>query len=131
MKDEVKAKARRRQRSLSLLLLDRGVKSLATLREADPELTLLVQALHAQLTAGPLRLGELKNALIALLTFLSSPRGRTDANCSAVDHFFTVDDTWVSDRLPDSFMDIMADISGALHDTVSAQQIAQKLQFHS
>jgi hypothetical protein len=101
------------------------VKSLATLREADPELTPLVQVLHAQLTADPLRVGELKDALIALLTFLSSPHGRTDANCSAVDHFFTVDDTWVSDRLPDSFMEIMADISGALHDTVSAPQIAR------
>jgi len=100
------------------------VKSLATLREADPELTPLVKGLHAQLTADPLRVGELKDALIALLTFVSSPRGRTDANCSAVDHFFTVD-TWVSDRLPDSFIEIMADVSGALHDTVSAPQIAR------
>jgi hypothetical protein len=101
------------------------MNSLATLREADPELTPLVHALHAQLIADPLRLGELKDALVALLTFLSSPRGRTDANCSAVDHFFTLDDMWVSDRLPDSLMEIMADISGALHDTVSAPHIAQ------
>jgi len=117
--------ARPRPPSLSLFSLDLGVKSLATLREADPELTPLVQVLHAQLTADPLRVGELKDALMALLAFLSSPRGRTHANCSAVDHFFTVDDTWVSDRLPDSFMEIMADISGALHDTVCAPQIAR------
>ena len=104
------------------------MNSLATLREADPELTPLVQALHAQLTMDPLRLGELKDALIGLLTFLSSPRGRTDANCSAVDRFFTADDTWVSDRLPDAFADIMADISGALHDTVSTPHIAENFE---
>jgi hypothetical protein len=109
-------------------LLDLAVKSLAKLREADPELAPLVQALHAQLTMDPLRLSELKDALIALLTFLSSPRGRTDANCSAVDRFFTADHTWISDRLPDAFADIMADISGALHDTVSTSHIAENFE---
>ena len=104
------------------------MKSLPTLREADPELTPLVQALHTQLTADPLHLAELKDALVVLLTFLSSPRGRTDTNCSAVDQFFTVDDAWVSDRLPDSFADIMADISGALHDTVLAPHIAENFE---
>ena len=108
--------------------LDLAVKSLPSLSEADPELTPLVHALHTQLTADPLQLAELKQALVALLTFLSSPRGRTDANCSAVDRFFTVDDTWLSDGLPDPVADIMADISGALHDTVSAPHIAENFQ---
>ena len=116
--------ARCRQRWLSSVSLDLRVNSLPSLSEADPELTPLVHALHTQLTADPLHLVELKRTLVALLTFLSSPRGRTDANCSAVDHFFTVDDSWVSDRLPGSVADIMADISGALHDTVSAPHIA-------
>jgi hypothetical protein len=104
------------------------VKSLPSLSEADPELTPLVHALHAQLTAAPLHLVNLKQALLALLTFLSTPRGRTDANCSAVDRFFTVDESWVSDRLPDPIADIMADISGALHDTVSDPHIAENFQ---
>jgi hypothetical protein len=108
-----------------LFSLDVVVKPLPTLSEADPELIPLVHALHAQLISDPLRLPELKQALIALLSFLSSARGRTDANCSAVDRFFTVDDTWLSDRLSEPFHDIMADISGALHDTVSAPHIAQ------
>jgi hypothetical protein len=104
------------------------VKSLPSLSEADPKLTPLVHALHTQLTADPLHLAELKQALVALLTFLSSPHGRTDENCSAVDRFFTVDDTWLSDGLPDPVADIMADISGALHDTVSAPHIAENFQ---
>jgi hypothetical protein len=92
-------------------------------READPALRPLLDTLHARLTASPLDLPAIKQAMIALLEFLSSPTGRTDANCRTVDSFFFFDDTWLSDRLPESYLDVIAHMD-ALHDTISAPDIA-------
>jgi hypothetical protein len=66
-----------------------------TFRAADPALQPLVEALNAELKKKPLDLPAIKAALITLLEFLTSPAGRTDANCRAVDGFFFHDDTWV------------------------------------
>ena len=60
--------------------------------------------------------------MIRLLEFLASPQGRTDANCRAVDSFFTFDECWLD--LPDALHDIFGDMAGALHDTISAPHIA-------
>jgi hypothetical protein len=62
--------------------------------------------------------------MIALLEFLSSPIGRTNANCRAVDSFFFHDCTWLSDRLPEAYHDVIAHMD-ALHDTISARDIAE------
>ena len=35
------------------------------------------------------------------------------------------DELWVERNLPDPFHDIFADMSGALHDTISAPEIAE------
>ena len=62
--------------------------------------------------------------MIALLEFLSSPAGRTDENCKAVDRFFFQDDEWLSDRLPEAYHDVIAHMD-ALHDTITAPDIAK------
>jgi hypothetical protein len=93
-------------------------------READPALQPLVETLNATLKSKPLDLPAIKSALIALLEFLSSPTGGTDANCRAVDGFFFHDDAWVEAELPDPYHDVFAHMD-ALHDTFGAAQIAQ------
>ena len=62
--------------------------------------------------------------MIALLEFLSSPAGRTDANCRSVDGFFFHDDTWTAAELPDVYHDVIAHMD-ALHDTITAPEVAQ------
>lgn len=100
-------------------------------RDGEPvssELEPLVRAVHAEVVRDPAQLPSLKSALESLLLFLASPAGRTHANCSAVDLFFTLDDAWppeLWDHLPEVFADVLADIGGALHDTVKAPHIAQ------
>ena len=88
----------------------------------------LVRNVHAEVVRNPAHLARLKGALEALLLFLSSPAGRTHANCSAVDLFFTLDDAWPSgmwEHLPEPFADVLADMGGALHDTVKAPHVAE------
>jgi hypothetical protein len=77
-------------------------------RDADPALQPLVETLNARLKARPLDLAAIKGAMIALLEFLSSPAGRTDANCCSVDTFFFHDDTWTVAELPDVYHDVIA-----------------------
>jgi hypothetical protein len=94
----------------------------------SPEVEPLVRNVHAEVVRNPAQLSRLKGALESLLLFLSSPGGRTHANCTAVDLFFTFDDAWPSglwEHLPDSFADVLADIGAALHDTVKAPRIAE------
>jgi hypothetical protein len=88
----------------------------------------LVRNVHAEVVRRPAQLAQLKSALESLLLFLASPAGRTHANCSAVDLFFTLDDAWPSgmwEHLPASFADVLADMGGALHDTVQAPHVAE------
>ena len=68
------------------------------------------------------------DAIEELLQFLCSPRGRTNGNCVATDHFFALDEGWGDvgwDYLPSCLGDVLADAAGALHDTVSAPEIAE------
>src|SRR4030042_2864509 len=95
------------------------------LAEADPKARELVNEVQSVLASNLLSLEVLKCSLITLLEYLSSREGRTDANCRAVDSFFMGDDRWVERNLPDPFHDIFTDIAGALHDTVSAPEIAE------
>jgi hypothetical protein len=88
----------------------------------------LLHALYIELQRDPVHLVEIRDALIRLLEFLASPMGRTDANCRAVDSFFWQDAAWDAERLPGAYADIFADMSGALHDTVSAPSVAANFQ---
>ena len=102
-------------------------KEIATARlaRADSKAQELVKKIQSILGEGRLDLEALKQSLIGLLEYLSSYNGRTDANCNAVDSFFMLDDLWVERNLPDSFHSIFADMSGALHDTVTAPDVAE------
>jgi hypothetical protein len=95
---------------------------------ADKALKPLLEELHKQLSYSPKNLAKLKTSLISVLEFLASPQGRTDENCRAVDFFLMLDEEWNSEGLPDAFAEILADMSGALHDTVSAPNIAENFE---
>ena len=99
--------------------------AIARLTEADSRARELGNAVQSILAQDVPDLMELKNSLINLLEYLSSPNGRTDENCNAINSFFMFDDLWVDRNLPDHFHDIFADMSSALHDTVSAPEIAE------
>jgi hypothetical protein len=94
------------------------------LQQADATLQPLMQSIRAAVFASPLDVPAVKASLIALLQYLSSPAGRTDANCCAVDGFFSLDDDLPLERLPDPLQDVFAHID-ALHDTITAPQIAE------
>jgi len=64
------------------------------------------------------------------MLFLCRPEHRTDANCSAVDLFFAVEDHWSVrwEELPRDYQRVLDDIGGSLHDTVSNPDIAENFQ---
>jgi hypothetical protein len=95
---------------------------------ADKALKPLLEKLRNQLATHPKNLAELKTALISLLEFLASPQGRTDENCRAVDFFLMLDEEWNSEELPEAYAEILADMSGALHDIISAPNIAENFE---
>jgi hypothetical protein len=94
----------------------------------DQLLRPLLEHLYASLTAVPIDLPALKSAILGVLEFLASRNGRTDANCRTVDSFLMQDEVWDPKELPESFIDILADMSGALHDTVSAPDMAANFE---
>ena len=65
--------------------------------------------------------------LEALFVFLSSPDGRTDANCAVTDYFFSFAEESEDQRshLPADVQHLLAGIGGALHDTIYAPDIAE------
>jgi len=96
--------------------------------DVDAALRPLVERLHQCLTLRPVDSPALKAAIVAVLEFLASAIGRTDANCRAIDSFLAQDDVWDADQLPEPFVDILDDMGSALHDTVSAPLIAANFQ---
>jgi hypothetical protein len=68
----------------------------------------------------------LRTALEHLLAFLAGA-GRTDANCSTTDYFMTfAEPLWQS--FPPDLRSIMDDMSGTLHDTIYAPDIAKTFE---
>ena len=63
--------------------------------------------------------------LEGLLTFLATPENRTDANCSVTDQFIAAtEERWRGSSL-DAILD---DMSGTLHDSVHAPQVARTFE---
>jgi hypothetical protein len=88
----------------------------------------LLRRVYGDVLAAPLDLAALKGSLTALLEYLNG-KGRTNANCWAVDLFFCESEGWERDwteqNLPDAFHDVLALMGGALHDTVRTPRIAE------
>jgi hypothetical protein len=99
--------------------------------QASASLDDLVSGVCPELQRRPPDLIMLRKALESLLAFLASPTGRSNENCRAVDSFFCIPEEygWEADweHLPEVFQELLADIGGALHDTVSAPEIARSL----
>lgn len=92
-------------------------------RELRPLLARVYHLIHTL----PVDLHALKEALVVLMSFLCEAANRTNANCRAVDLFFLMDDHWGVrwDNLPEDFRELLDDITGALHDTVSTPVTAE------
>ena len=89
----------------------------------SPQLAPLVSDLYDKLVSSRVDPTEIQIAVERVLTFLATPEGRTDANCRAVDHFLCLGEFDWPD-LPSPLGDVLADMAGTLHDTVSAPEIA-------
>jgi hypothetical protein len=83
-----------------------------------------MHSVREALFASPLDVAAVRASLITLFEYLSSPAGRTDANCRAVDGFFYLNDDLPLERLPDSLQDVFAHMD-ALHDTITTPDIAE------
>ena len=88
------------------------------------ELLPFLEQLYLEIARRPPRLVALRVALHNLLAYLASSAGRTDANCRTTDFFLCLSDEVDWSHLPGDFTDILADMVGALHDTVSSPAIA-------
>ena len=102
---------------------------MAILRSGEatsPELHSLLQQTYEKIKEQPPKFRDIKISLENLLYYLTTESGRTSANCIATDLFFTLTD-WNMDReiFPETLTDIIGDVSGALHDTVSSPDIAR------
>lgn len=98
--------------------------------DQSDELEQLVHRVYREIARRPPAPADLKEAMIALLSYLASPEGRTDRNCRRVDAFFCVRDDWETDwdHLPEELRIILEDIGGILHDTLSAPEIAENFE---
>jgi hypothetical protein len=99
------------------------------LADTSPELFDLLRAVHTTAIRAPVDASALRAATAEVLQHLCSPAGRTDANCRTVDFVLMQDDeVWEAlealEGVDDELHDVLADMAGALHDTVSAPEIA-------
>jgi hypothetical protein len=94
----------------------------------SPELRSFLKEVYTDILSEPVDLAALKTSLRVLLEYLDGA-GRTNANCWAVDLFFSQSDGWERDwteaSLPDDFHDVLAMMGEALHDTVQNPEIAE------
>lgn len=94
----------------------------------SPELRPLLQQLYSDILDKPVIPLNLKSSIVELLEYLNR-RGRTNANCWAVDLFFCLSESWELDwteqSLPEDFHEVLALMAEALHDTVKSPEIAE------
>src|SRR3989338_1832423 len=96
-------------------------------RNASPDLKPLLKQLHDRYLSRPADLKTLKLVLRDLFVFLSSPKGKTQANCWMVDRFLSDHEgKWKLNlsHLPQEYQDIL-DEAQALHGA------ADEPQFHT
>ena len=92
-------------------------------RRASRELEPLLRAVYEAMPDA----AALQPSLEALFVFLVSESGRTDANCSVTHNFIeSTEDRWRD--LPGELRTILDDMSGALHESIYAPQIARTFE---
>jgi hypothetical protein len=91
-----------------------------SMKITSSELQKLVAVVRGCIIEQPTDLQKLNASLEGLLTFLTTPAGRTDQNCKEADLYFCLNDdngfNW--DHLPEDYQLILDDIGGQLHDTI-------------
>lgn len=98
-------------------------KAAVRFRRASRELEALLERVHDAFGDEP----RLRDALEAVLTFLSSAAGRTDANCSTTYYFVTATEPqWTG--VGEGLRGILDDMSGTLHESIYAPDIARTFQ---
>jgi hypothetical protein len=92
------------------------------------ELRPLLRQVYFDVLAQPPNSPALKASLSGLLEYLRT-KGRTNANCWAVDLFFCLSEgweqEWTEQNLPEEFHDVLSLMGQALHDTVKNPTIAE------
>ena len=67
----------------------------------------------------------LRSAIERVLVFLTTPAGRTDANCTVTDQFISAtEELWRASAL----VSILEDMGGTLHDAIHAENIARTFE---
>jgi hypothetical protein len=98
-------------------------------QDATPLIRVHLEAIATIVRDRPVAVGQLRGEVESLLVFLSSAEGRTDSNCQVVDLTLmnddelweAIDDVESADAV---LADVLRDMAGALHDTVSAPDVA-------
>jgi hypothetical protein len=99
---------------------DEQWRAAVSFRRASRELEGLLHAVYNAFRAP----SALPDALEAVLVFLTSTPGRTDANCSVTDHFISATEAeWRGLEQP--LRSILDDMGGTLHDAIYAPNIAR------
>lgn len=97
---------------------------------ASVQLKPLLKNFYEEMIHRPLNIFSLKQRMVELLTFLTTPEGRTNANCWTVDLFIVINDDWEREwsDIPEFLYDIVFDMGGQLHDTFNSPEIAKKFE---
>ena len=108
-------------------LYDRLARAVREDGPLTPGLAPRLGAAYDAIIARPFDTERVVGRVGELLEYLTSPEGRTHANCVAVDHLFGPTTDWAGDwdEAPEELADILGDMGGALHDTFHAPEIAE------
>ena len=107
---------------------DDSWRSARRYRQITPDLETLIAGVDRAVRKEPLDSDQCFRALEALLVFLSSSAGRTDANCTVTDQFFATYGEDILSRLPVALRTIISDMGGTLHDAIYAPAIAANFE---
>jgi hypothetical protein len=101
--------------------------------DVDQRIRDLLAILRRESLTDPLSTKRIRGRVVDILAFLSSADGRTDANCCAVGLALITDDELQSrieliQSADPVVADVLRDMGGALHDTVSAAEVATNFE---
>lgn len=103
-----------------------NVASLVKGEFVSPELRPLIEDVYQQINKPDSNLSAIKVYLEKLFIYLTTSTGRTSANCYTTDLFFTLANWNVNwEVYPERLKEIIDDIGGALHDTITHPEIAE------